>query len=86
MLGHAGFYCPDLTWKNRLPVSSFIPRELSFLKPCLASGARRGCVDKGAGVPPLPKTNQEPRTPKGPEHRFPGNIQISLSKYCSILT
>lgn len=51
MLGHAGSDFSDLTWKNRLPVSFFIPGELGFLEPCIVSGARRGGMeDEGAEV------------------------------------
>lgn len=48
MLGHAISNFTDLTWKNRLPGSSLIPKELGFLKPCLVSKAE-GDVCGGKG-------------------------------------
>lgn len=39
VLGHALSDFRYLTWQKRLPLPSFIPKEIGFLKPCLISEA-----------------------------------------------
>lgn len=80
MLGLAISDFADLTWENRLPVSSFVPKALDFLTPCMSLKQKGDVCMWGRGTQSLPKTNPGPRTTEEQSMGLLRNGQVLVSK------